>query len=206
MIDPLVGQFCFYFAMFGGFNYVSRELGETRPYQSFYNPGNESIPNYKEFIDDINTLTARDGAWAIATITASGGMEPEYPEEIHIQYGAAKGDSSFNADNLLVHDFAKAEAIFSDIEARMQEIGIVTERQQRHKSDNPAIFLRKLEHAETLNSFILRIAWSAMSWNPNHLKIAQTIANTLHEQLEPERELDLSELKLKDIGYRGYRI
>ena len=34
--DPVIGYFAYYLAKIGGFNYLSRELGEVRPYRSFY--------------------------------------------------------------------------------------------------------------------------------------------------------------------------
>ena len=36
MIDPGLTHFCFYLAYIGGFNYISREVGERAPYKSFY--------------------------------------------------------------------------------------------------------------------------------------------------------------------------
>ena len=75
----------------------------------------------------------------------------------------------------------------------------------RHSSDAPYLYLRNLEHADKVNSFILRIAWSAMAWNPERIRIAQSMADTLHELLDASnlRE-DLSCLKNKDIGFANY--
>ena len=36
IVDPVIGHFAYYLAKIGGFNFVSREFGETRPYRSFY--------------------------------------------------------------------------------------------------------------------------------------------------------------------------
>lgn len=35
-VDPIMGWWAYYVALIGGFNYISKELGQTRPYQSFY--------------------------------------------------------------------------------------------------------------------------------------------------------------------------
>ncbi len=61
MIDPMVGNFSYYLAKIGGFNYVSRELGEARPYKSFYLASSFDEPGQPEFMADINEMTSREG-------------------------------------------------------------------------------------------------------------------------------------------------
>jgi len=50
--DPVIGWWAYYVAKIGGFNYVSRELGETRPYHSFYMYKNDDTPGRKECMED----------------------------------------------------------------------------------------------------------------------------------------------------------
>ena len=143
----------------------------------------------------------------MATLAVSGENTMEYPEAVHIAYGAPKGDNTFNAPNLTVHDFNMAETIFSQIEQNLQEsIGFLTERQMRHKSETPKLFLRHLAAADRINSFVLRINWSAFSRSPYRIQMAQIIADVLHQNLEPDREVDLSEMKNKGIGYSDYKL
>lgn len=157
-------------------------------------------------MNDINELTSREGAWCVTILAASGTNEPEYPEVVHIGYGAGRGQSALDAPNLLIHDTAMAEAIFTGIEKTMQEdFGWKTERQMRHKSDNAKVYLRHLPSANSMNAFILRIAWSAMARDTRRIKMAQAISNVLHQKLEPEHEVDLSELKIKALGYSDYK-
>ena len=75
----------------------------------------------------------------------------------------------------------------------------------RHKSDNAKVYLRHLPSVDTMNAFILRIAWSAMSRDTRRIKMAQAIADILHNELEPDRQVDRSELKVKNIGYSDYK-
>lgn len=206
LVDAMVGHFSYYLAKIGGFNYVSRECGEQLPYKSFYLAASFDEPGQAEFMEDMNRLTSREGSWCVTILAASGGNEPEYPEAVHIGYGAGRGEPSLDAPNLLIHDTIKAEAIFSSIEQILQqEFNILTERQTYHKSDNPKVYIRHLKTAETLNAFILRIAWSALSRDPRRIKMAQAMADILHEGLEPDRQIDRSELKIKNIGYTDYQ-
>ena len=207
MIDPMVGNFSYYLAKIGGFNFVSRELGEVRPYKSFYLASSFDEPGQPEFMADINELTSREGAWCVTILAASGTNEPEYPEVVHINYGAGRGESALDAPNLFIHDIEKADAIFTGIESILQDdFGWKTERQMRHKSDNPKVYLRHLSSADTMNAFILRIAWSAMSRDLRRIRMAQAIADVLHSELEPDRVIDLSELNVKNIGYSDYKL
>ena len=207
MIDPMVGNFSYYLAKIGGFNFVSRECGEARPYKSFYLASSFDAPGQQEFMDDINALTSREGAWCVTILSASGNNEPEYPEVIHIGYGAARGQSALDAPGLFIHDIPKADAIFSGIEKTIKdEFGWNTERQIRYKTDNPNIYLRHLPSVNSMNAFILRVAWSAMARDPRRIKLAQALADILHNELEQEREVDLSELKIKNLGYSDYKL
>lgn len=206
MIDPMVGNFSYYLAKIGGFNFVSRELGEVRPYKSFYLAASFDEPGQPEFMADINELTSREGAWCVTILSASGTNEPEYPEVVHIGYGGGRGESALDAPNLFIHDIEKADAIFTGIESTLQnDFGWKTERQMRHKSDNAKVYLRHLPSVDTMNAFILRIAWSAMSRDTRRIKMAQAIADILHNELEPDRQVDRSELKIKNIGYSDYK-
>jgi len=206
MIDPMVGNFSYYLAKIGGFNFVSRELGEVRPYKSFYLASLFDEPGQPEFMADINELTSREGAWCVTILSASGTNEPEYPEVVHIGYGGGRGESALDAPNLFIHDIEKADAIFTGIESTLQnDFGWKAERQMRHKSDNAKVYLRHLPSVDTMNAFILRISWSAMSRDARRIKMAQAIANILHNELEPDRQVDRSELKVKNIGYSDYK-
>ena len=206
MIDPMVGNFSYYLAKIGGFNFVSRELGEVRPYKSFYLAASFDEPGQPEFMADINELTSREGAWCVTILSASGTNEPEYPEVVHIGYGGGRGESALDAPNLFIHDIEKADAIFTGIESTLQnDFGWKAERQMRHKSDNAKVYLRHLPSVDTMNAFILRIAWSAMSRDTRRIKMAQAIADILHNELEPDRQVDRSELKIKNIGYSDYK-
>ena len=56
-MDPAIGYYAYYLAKIGGFNLVSRELGVSRPYRSFYNQTFKGdVPGLGEFMSDLNSL------------------------------------------------------------------------------------------------------------------------------------------------------
>ena len=205
-MDPAIGYYAYYLAKIGGFNLVSRELGVSRPYRSFYNQSFKGeVAGLKEFMDDMNAVTADAGSWVVTLLPSSGANEPEFPTKFHIEYGGKKGDEGFEGTDLLVKDTAKADKLFSELEETMDmRYGFKTDRQRYHDTSSPDIFLRKLNNAANVNGFVLRIAWSVFLWNAQKIDVARTLAQVLKQQIEGLGLPDCPDLKVKDIGYQDY--
>jgi voltage-gated potassium channel len=205
-MDPGIGYYAYYLAKMGGFNLVSRELGVSRPYRSFYNQTYKGeVPGLEEFMTDINTVTSRDDSWVITLLPASGANEPEFPTQIHLEYGGAKGDPTFNAPDLLVKDIDLADKLFKDIETTFKEgYGLLTDRQMYHNTNSPDLYVRKLENAN-INSFVLRIAWSVFLWNSRKIEIAKTLADVINRNIESPISPVHDELKERGIGFEDYK-
>ena len=207
LVDPVIGAYTYYFAKLGGFNYISREVGELRPYKSFYNCS-QDVPGLDEYMSDIERLSTKDGSWVVTLLAASGANEPELPSQIHLTYGGKKGDASLDAPSVVIHDKEIAKAMFADIEDVLEsEYGINTDRQKYHDSANQNMFMRKLSNAGSVNGLIIRIAWSCMYWDSRRIQIAQTMADIIKRHVEPEAGNVLDpELKVKGIAYEGHTI
>lgn len=205
--DPAIGYYAYYLAKLGGFNLVSRELGVSRPYRSFYNQTHtENVPGLEEFMSDLNSVAIGSESWVITLLPASGANEPEFPTQFHIEYGGVKGDESFSGTDLLVKDIDKADALFTDIEGTMENTyGFKTDRQRYHNTSSPNLFLRKLENSKKVNGFVLRIAWSVFLWNSRKMEIAKTLADVLNRDIRQNKcQLFDDEMKVKGIGYNDY--
>jgi voltage-gated potassium channel len=207
--DPAIGYYAYYLAKLGGFNLISRELGVSRPYRSFYNQTHtENVPGLEEFMSDLNSVAIGSESWVITLLPSSGATEPEFPTQFHIEYGGVKGDESFSGTDLLVKDIDKADVLFTDIESTMEDAyGFKTDRQRYHNTSSPNIFLRKLEHSKKVNGFVLRIAWSVFLWNSRKMEIAQSLADVLNRNIRKEKVHPVdNELKVKNIGYSDYKL
>ena len=207
LVDPVIGAYTYYFAKLGGFNYISREVGELRPYKSFYNCS-QDVPGLEEYMSDIEKLSAKDGSWVVTLLAASGANEPELPSQIHLTYGGKKGDESLEAPTVVIRDKETATAMFEDMENILEsEYGIKADRQKYHDSAGPNLFMRKLSNARSVNGLIIRIAWSCMYWDSRRIKIAQSMADIIKKHVEPEENNALDpELKIKGIAYEGHTI
>lgn len=214
IVDPVIGHFAYYMAKIGGFNYISREIGETRPYESFYiysetdlQPQTKLKSGLTEFMSDLQTLSAKEGSWIITMLAASGANEPEYHTQVHFCYGGAKGNESLSTKDILIHDIPLADKLMNSIASALKkQYDITCDRQKYHSTDNPKIYIRHLNNYDSVNALFIRIAWSIICHDPRRTAITKTIADEIHRLIEPDKEnLSLTELKVKGIGLSDYR-
>ena len=205
LADAAIGNFSYYLAMIGGFNYISRELGEMRPYKSYYSFDNRQVePNLAQYMEDLEELTSRPGSWTLTPLVASGANEPSYPTIFHFSAGGAKGDESFTGDNLIVQDMEAYQAFYQDLTAELeQRFAMTSDHQRYHNLSSPRLFARHFsEERGSRNNIVLRIAWSACLWDSRRIAIAKTIADSLNRHFESDIDKEYSpELKIKRSGY-----
>ena len=206
LTDPCIGNFSYYLALIGGFNYISREIGELRPYRSYYSFADRynQEENLPLFMEDLERLTSREGSWTLTPLVASGANEPTYPTVFHFSAGGTKGDESFEGENLVVEDMLKYRSFYENLSSILNEkFAMTSDHQLYHNVTTPNLFARKYEEGKgSRNNIILRIAWSACLWDSRRIAIAQTIAESLSLHFDNNREVGTSPaLKQKSSGY-----
>ncbi len=204
-VDAGIGNFAFYVALIGGFNYISREVGPSTPYQSVFihNPDDEA-DEYKGFAADLEKLASRPGAWTLTLLVSSGALEPEYPEHLHFSAGGKKGDETLDGDNLLISDKETYRQIYAEMSRVMKdELGLVCEHQRRHDTSNKRNILRQINAPEA-NHIVLRIEWHKVLWDERRMVLASNIARVMKRIVEGAELNPHPSLKKKDIGYDGY--
>ena len=206
LADPCIGNFSYYLALIGGFNYISREIGELRPYRSYYSFADRY--NHEEnlplFMEDLERLTSREGSWTLTPLVASGANEPAYPTIFHFSAGGAKGDERFEGENLIVKDMQAYRAFYEDVTSVLDKnFGLTSDYQRYHNVTSPNVFARKYEAGKgSENNIVLRIAWSACLWDSRRIVIAKTLADALNRHFENDVTKEYNpELKVKKSGY-----
>ena len=206
LADPCIGNFSYYLALIGGFNYISREIGELRPYRSYYSFADRY--NHEEnlplFMEDLERLTSREGSWTLTPLVASGANEPAYPTIFHFSVGGAKGDERFEGECLIVKDMQAYRTFYEDVTSVLEKnFGLTSDHQRYHNVTSPNVFARKYEEGKgSENNIVLRIAWSACLWDSRRIAIAKTIADALNRHFENDVTKECNpELKLKKSGY-----
>lgn len=206
LMDPCIGNFSYYLALIGGFNYISREHGELQPYRSYYSFADrynheENLPLYME---DLERLTSRKDSWTLTPMVASGANEPSYPTVFHFSIGGAKGDERFEGENLMVKDLTAYRSFYDDITRELErKYAMASDHQRYHNTSSPNIFARKYEQGKgSENNIILRIAWSACLWDSRRIAIAKTLADALNRHFEKDVVKEYTpDLKSPERGY-----
>ena len=203
IVDPIIGWWAYYLAKIGGFNYVSREIGETRPYNSFYLYKNDNTIGREECMADLNRLVDSEDKWVFSILAASGGSEPAYPTQFHFTYGAKKGDETYDDPNITLNNIPAFDALYKEFAALLEtDYSLSADRQRYHTNANSAYFARHLEHK--VNAVALRVAWSITVRDARAIQIAQSLAQSINQNINHTDNPDVSELKIKAIGYEGY--
>jgi voltage-gated potassium channel len=203
--DMGAGNWAFYLAAIGGFNYVSREVGDRANVQSYLTSESpDSVPGLTEFVSDLNELLSRDDAWSINFMVASGQLEPEYPTQIHFEIGGQKGDNEMGGDGLYVKDSERYTKLYQYVATSVKErLGYETDHQKYRVLANPRKFYNR--HQFKSNNVVLRIEWNKILWNPNRILLADIIARGIWESIIGTLMPDPNPiLKKKDTGYTGY--
>ena len=205
-IEPSAGNFSYYVALMGGFNYISRELGEKRPYRSFYKFNNANdVPGLAEYMEDLNRLTAREDAWDIELLPASGANEPSYPTQIHFVAGGKSGVEDIFANSPTLIDKALFKGLYDDAtEVFANEFNFGTDFQRYHgdSSGFEKLYTNKLDRTAPLNSFTMRIAWSVTLWDSRRIAFAKKLAELFAKHIEGRAELEIDpDLKVTKSGY-----
>ena len=203
-VDPIMGWWAYYVALIGGFNYISKELGVTRPYQSFYTYSPEK--NYRHnqtFMDDMNHLANTAESWIFSLMPASGSQEPTYPTQFHFTYGAKKGDETYEDPNITLNDIPTFDALYKEFQKLLEtKYDLQSDCQRYHTNAAKNYFARHLNNK--VNAVALRIAWSVTCWDMRAIQIAQDFAQIINQHINHCDNPDVPALKTKDIGYNGY--
>jgi hypothetical protein len=191
-VDPCTGSFAYYLALIGGFNYISREIGQTRPYRSYFlfKDRDNQEQNLPLFMEDLERLTSREGSWTVTSLAASGSLSPSYPTIFHFSAGGAAGDESFEGEDLVVKDIAAYRAFYEDAAATLKsQFALDSDHQRYHGDSSKNLFVRRYTPGcGAENNIVMRVAWSASLWDSRRIAIAKSIADTLNRHFESDVE------------------
>ena len=186
------GNYAWHLALFGGFNYVSREV-ELKPDQptDYYNSlDREKDPHYGLFMDDLKSLNSR---WVIFILSKK---EPDL--SCHFLYGALRGDTTYDDPKITVRDVETFDTVSHALAEAWaaREVRSTWSAFKRCKN-----FLgRELEES---NAFTIRISYNILIRYPGKMALALETAKILKSRLDPEHPFE-EDPAWKDHGY-GYQ-
>lgn len=200
-----IGNFAYYLALYGGFNYVSKEVevDADEPF-SYYNIASEDgDKNIGAFLNDIKAMAHSDKNWVVFLLSASGAEEPEYPTLIHWLHGAKRGDASYDDPNITVKDCATYHAMVTDACAMLSDrYQLESDQQQYHTAASKMYIGRHVQvDSKETNAFTLRMAFAVTVWNDKRISIAHDIASVMQQHFCGSAIEENAAWKKKGIGF-----
>ncbi len=175
-----IGNFAYYLALYGGFNFISKEF-EQNPDEprSYYLIGDEhGETQLEEFLKDLRELTRGNNKWAVMMLSASGAEEPQHPTQFHFVHQVQKKLEV--QPTTTIH-----EEKFSQL---YQALSKMLEEDFQLKSDLDELYLPvgkkniaiKIGGGKECNAFTLRIAFSVTEWDDRYIAIVRKIAEVIN--------------------------
>ena len=178
-----IGHFSYYLALYGGFNYVSKEFEQTpdEP-RSYYLIGDEHAePQLEDFLRDIRQLTRGENKWVAFMLSASGAEEPQHPTQFHFVHNVQK---KLGVQPTTIIKEEQMQALY-------QALCEMYEKNFQLKSDLDEYYLpvgkkniaMNIGGGKECNAFTLRTAFSVTEWDDRHIAIARKTAEVMKQML-----------------------
>ena len=146
-----IGNFAYYLALFGGFNYISKEYEENadEPKSYYLLDDEEEDAAVRAYLHDIRRLTQGDDHWAIALIVA----DSVHPEKLH--FVTSRLEKAGGGSTVIRHDdFAR---LYESLAETMQkEFGLYSELDKRYRPAGVKNVTVRAGGGRDCNSFTLR--------------------------------------------------
>ena len=174
-----IGNFAYYLALFGGFNYISKEYEENadEPRSYYLLDDEEEDAAVRAYLHDIRRLTQGDDHWAIALIVA----DSVHPEKLH--FVTSRLEKAGGGSTVIRHDdFAR---LYESLAETMQkEFGLYSELDKRYRPAGVKNVTVRAGGGRDCNSFTLRVDWSIAAFDNRHVAIAYALAGQIAAVLE----------------------
>lgn len=193
--EVAMGNFAYYLALYGGFNYVSKERDEDRDNpRSYYLIDDEATDIQQQYLDNIRSLSS--GGWVIFLIAS----DSVHAESLHfvtaIQPKLNAGQSTI-IDNEL---FAKlVEKVTTDMK---NTFGLLSECDNRYLPVGKKNAAMRIGGGSECNAFTLRFDWAVTALDDRSIAIACNLARDIAAVLTPEVDNTVNpDWKSSGFGY-----
>lgn len=181
--EVAMGNFAYYVALYGGFNYVSKEFEEdTDVPHSYYLVDDNPSESQREYLDDIRRVTR--GGWAIVLIVAGS----VHPESFHFVTAI---QPKLNAGATTIVDTETFRRLFDSLAADMQEqFGLSSDLDQRYLPAGKKNVAMKIGGGKDCNAFTIRVDWAIPAFDRRHIQIACRLAFDVLKAIHPEADTE----------------
>lgn len=195
--EVAMGNFAYYVALYGGFNYVSKERdeGNDSP-RSYYLLDADMTAVQSQYLDDVRRFSQRPDAWVIFLIAS----DSVHPESLHF---VTSIQPKLNAGTSTVIDTERFDELYNKVSGEMMhQFNLTSERDTRYLPVGKKNVAVKIGAGKDCNAFTLRVDWAIAAFDDREIAIANALSHAIatvltHGGTQP----DISEWKRTGTGY-----
>lgn len=193
-----VGNFAFYLALIGGFNYISKEVepdvDDPTSYYIISDEGkNEQLKNY---LADLRRLSSGENHWTIFVISSESKKE----NELHF---LTKANANTGRESTVI-DAEGFGRLWHMVSNDLKEETDITSDLNELRPVGPKNVAIRIGAGETTNAFTIRVSSEFLVWDPRYIMVAKSLAQSIATTLGNSSAEKMTDTKrLKESGY-GY--
>ena len=194
-----IGNFGFYLALIGGFNFISKEIeSDVDDPVSFYLV-DESKPSSQrdEYMKELKFLSTGWDKWTIFLISS------ERESEFGLHF-ITKANTKTGRDSTIV-DQPGFEKLYASISEKLEtDFGIKSEHDTEYRPAGTKNIAVKIGAGIDTNAFTIRLSSEIAVWDPRYIQICKDMAEAINRVIGDESAKTSEEL-LKEPGF-GYQL
>ena len=194
--EVAMGNFAYYMALYGGFNYISKERDEDSDApRSYYLVDDDMTDVELQYVDDVRRVAR--GGWVVFVIAA----DSVHPEAFHFVTAI---QPKLNAGPSTVDDTQSFDELYETLSADMAaDYGLGSERDTRYLAVGKKNVAMRIGAGRYCNAFTLRVDWAVAAFDDRYIAIADTIARDIASVLTPGSDTSATPLwKAAGFGYQ----
>jgi voltage-gated potassium channel len=196
--EPAIGHFAYHVALYGGFNYISKEYEEDSNLPRSYYLIDNTNPTLaqQDYLADLRRLSEGEDRWVIFLISS----ESVHPEQLHFVTLVQKKIGDRPSTIIQTEAF---DRLFESIQTRLHaDYQVESERDTRYLPAGPKNVAMQIDGGKRCNAFTIRTAWSVTAFDTHHIAIARALAEQIGRTLLPDWSDELDpRWKEPGIGY-----
>ena len=194
-----MGNFGYYLALIGGFNYVSKEIDQDvhRPISYYLINDENSSENLKKYLDDLKKLSNAKDKWTIFLVSSDRQSNYDF-HFITKAWPKATGRES------TVVDMNKFTEMYEKISNRLEkDFELKCELNEEYRPVGSKNISTKIGGGLVTNTFSIRISNEVVVWHPYYISICKDIAMAINDSIGIPNYV-IPEKKLKKEVYEYY--
>lgn len=196
--EASIGNLGYYLALFGGFNYMSKEIEPFNDENcSYYTVDNEESPQLrKEFIDDLKRISDGKDKWVFLLVISDRPCE----EDVHfVTYSTPKTGRDFT-----VIEKEKFQQLYDTFSADLQDdyFNIKCELNTEYRRVGPSNLGVRIGGGVSNNVVTIRISSAFVTWDHRYIPFCKVLAEAINNTIgDSEKATSIDILKQKGTGY-----